>query len=155
MKVAQSCPALCDPGQNTWGSSQPWNWTQVSCITGLFFTSWATREVWEDWLFRYWDILIYCQVYFPCVTPPSSLGGVTGRGWDYLPISSLYWLLLLNCFSGFNCFCATPWTAAHQAPLSKGFSRQEYWSGLPLPSPPSIGISPVFQVFLVSLATNG
>ena len=28
-----------------------------------------------------------------------------------------------------------PWTAAHQAPLSMGFSRQEYWSGLPLPSP--------------------
>ena len=34
----------------------------------------------------------------------------------------------------------TPWTAAHQAPLSMGFSRQEYWSGLPLPSPqPTLG----------------
>ena len=31
---------------------------------------------------------------------------------------------------------ATPWTAAYQAPLSMGFSRQEYWSGVPLPSPP-------------------
>ena len=31
---------------------------------------------------------------------------------------------------------ATPWTAAHQAPPSMGFSRQEYWSGVPLPSPP-------------------
>ena len=30
---------------------------------------------------------------------------------------------------------ATPWTAAYQAPQSMGFSRQEYWSGLPLPSP--------------------
>ena len=30
---------------------------------------------------------------------------------------------------------ATPWTAAYQAPLSMGFSRQEYWSGMPLPSP--------------------
>ena len=30
---------------------------------------------------------------------------------------------------------ATTWTAAYQAPLSMGFSRQEYWSGLPLPSP--------------------
>ena len=29
----------------------------------------------------------------------------------------------------------TPWTAAHQAPPSMGFSRQEYWSGVPLPSP--------------------
>ena len=32
---------------------------------------------------------------------------------------------------------ATSWTAAHQAPPSMGFSRQEYWSGLPLPSPHS------------------
>ena len=30
---------------------------------------------------------------------------------------------------------ATPWNAAHQAPPSMGFSRQEYWSGVPLPSP--------------------
>ena len=30
--------------------------------------------------------------------------------------------------------CAAPQTAAHQAPLSLGFSRQEYWSGLPFPS---------------------
>ena len=36
-----------------------------------------------------------------------------------------------------NCVClfATLWTVAHQAPLSMGFSRQEYWSGLPFPSP--------------------
>ena len=31
---------------------------------------------------------------------------------------------------------ATPWTAAYQAPPSMGLSRQEYWSGVPLPSPP-------------------
>ena len=34
----------------------------------------------------------------------------------------------------FNTF-GTPWTVAHQAPLSAGFPRQEYWSGLPFPSP--------------------
>ena len=33
------------------------------------------------------------------------------------------------------CFLAIPWTAAYQTPLSMGFSRQEYWSGVPLPSP--------------------
>ena len=31
--------------------------------------------------------------------------------------------------------CATPWTAAYQAPPSLGFSTQEHWSGLPFPSP--------------------
>ena len=30
---------------------------------------------------------------------------------------------------------ATPWTAVYQAPSSMGFARQEYWSGVPLPSP--------------------
>ena len=42
-------------------------------------------------------------------------------------------------------FFATPWTVAHQAPPSRGFSRQEYWSGLPFPSPgdlPDPGIEP-------------
>ena len=34
----------------------------------------------------------------------------------------------------------TPWTAAYQAPLSMGFSRQEYWSGVPLPSPQNTAI---------------
>ena len=40
---------------------------------------------------------------------------------------------------------ATLWTVAHQAPQSVGFSRQEYWSGLPFPSPgdlPNPGIEP-------------
>ena len=32
---------------------------------------------------------------------------------------------------------STPWTAAYQAPPSMGFSRQEYWSGSPVPSPPN------------------
>ena len=39
-------------------------------------------------------------------------------------------------------FFATPWTAAHQAPPSMGFSRQEYWSGLPFPSPREILMAP-------------
>ena len=43
-------------------------------------------------------------------------------------------LLLLSCFSRVR-LCATPQTAAHQAPLSLGFSRQEHWSGVPFPSP--------------------
>ena len=41
--------------------------------------------------------------------------------------------------------CATPWTAAHQVPLSMEFSRQEYWNGLPFPSPGNLsnpGIKP-------------
>ena len=43
-------------------------------------------------------------------------------------------LLLLSHFSRVR-LCVTPWTAAYQASLSMGFSRQEHWSGLPFPSP--------------------
>ena len=43
-------------------------------------------------------------------------------------------LLLLSSFSRVR-LCAAPETAAHQAPPSLGFSRQEHWSGLPFPSP--------------------
>ena len=43
-------------------------------------------------------------------------------------------LLLLSHFSHVQ-LCVTPQTAAHQAPPSLGFSRQEHWSGLPFPSP--------------------
>ena len=53
-------------------------------------------------------------------------------------------LLLLSRFSHVRLF-ATPWTVAYQAPQSMGFSRQEYWSGLPFPSPgdlPNPGIEP-------------
>ena len=49
---------------------------------------------------------------------------------------------------------ATPWTAAHQAPPSMGFSRQEYWSVLPLPSPYFVLESAVYD-FSSSLTESG
>ena len=51
----------------------------------------------------------------------------------------------------------TPWTVAHQAPLSMGFSRQEYWSGLPVPSPgdlPNPGIEPESPAFQADALTS-
>ena len=55
-------------------------------------------------------------------------------------------------FSHLNCVLlfATPWTIAHQAPLSMGFSRQESWHALPCPSPGilhNLGIEPVSPVY--------
>ena len=70
MKVGQSCPTPCNPMDYTvhgilqtrileWvaipfsrGSSQPRDWTQISCVAGGFFTSWATREAQEYWMGR-------------------------------------------------------------------------------------------------------
>ena len=51
-------------------------------------------------------------------------------------------ICMLSCVQLF----ATPWTVAYQAPLPMGFSRQEYWSGLPFPSLGDLldpGIEPV------------
>ena len=53
----------------------------------------------------------------------------TSTTWEALLL-----LLLLSRFSRVQLF-ATPWTVAHKDSPSMGFSRQEYWSGLPLPSP--------------------
>ena len=78
-------------------------------------------------------------------------------------ISTLYSFLYENgnnCFvwplgweheliSSDSCYCVQlfviPWTVVHQTPLSTGFSRQEYWSGFPFPSPedlPNSGVEP-------------
>ena len=46
---------------------------------------------------------------------------------------------------------ATPWTAAYQAPPSMGFSRQEYWSGVPLPSPKIRDTKGIFHAKMVSI----
>ena len=82
VKVAQSCPALCDPTNYSppdssvhgilqarileWvaflfsrGSSQPRDWTQVSCIAGRFFTSWA-----ESRIYKIYEVYIYILFYY-------------------------------------------------------------------------------------------
>ena len=50
---------------------------------------------------------------------------------DGIPDRKKLWAGKLSCFRVF----ATPWTLTHQAPLSMGVSRQEYWSRLPYPTP--------------------
>ena len=83
-----------------------------------------------------------------CVTPqtaapqtPLSLGFSRQEQWSGVPFPSPMhesenwkWKLKVKSLSRIR-LPATPWTAAHQAPPSMGFSRLEYWSGLPLPSP--------------------
>ena len=77
----------------------------------------------------------------------------------------MLYLFSLNCFhkirkvkslSRVQLF-ATPWTIAYQAPPSIGFSRQEYWRWLPVPSPgdlPDPGIEPGFPALEVDTLTS-
>ena len=80
------------------------------------------------------------------VATPSSRGSSKPRDWTRedgkshtmqwkKPGTKIQMLLLLLSRSSRVRLFATPWTTAHQAPLPMGFSRQAYWSGLPLPSP--------------------
>ena len=72
-------------------------------------------------------------------SPPGSPvpGILQARTLEWVAISfskSWKWKVKVKLLSRVWLF-ATPWTAAYQAPPSMGFSRQEYWSGVPLPSP--------------------
>ena len=96
------------------------------------------------------------------------------KRWKWLKMSTKRWMDKLRythtmeyyiAISGLvskSCLTlATPWAVACQAPLSMGFSRQEYWSGLPFPSPRDLlnpGIksrSPVFRQILYRLSYKG
>ena len=70
-----------------------------------------------------------------CLRPPSSLTIFITAVKSELFLENMVRVFvcdhLLSCVHLF----VTPWTVGHQAPLSMGFPRQEYWSGLPCPSP--------------------
>ena len=107
---------------------------------------------------RYMLLLLSC---FSCVqlcatpetgSPPSSPvpGILQARTLEWVAISfsnAWKWKVKLKSLS---CvwLLVTPWTAAHQAPLSMGSSRQEYWSGVPLPSPRWIHGEVLYEIFL-------
>ena len=126
-------------------SSQPRDRTQVSLIVDKCFTIWATREVIALYIFAY--AAAAAKSLQSCLTlcdpidgsPPGSPvpGILQARSLEWVAISfssTWKWKVKVKSLSRVW-LLATPWTAAYQAPPSMGFARQEYWSGLPLPSP--------------------
>ena len=126
-------------------SSQPRDWTQISHIAGRFFTSWATREA-QDWSGRKQDVhhircLLFKWFRFKENKTKQNTSQLSFYFYKYIfwPLKEIWlfaivYTLVVVSLSHIQLF-ATPWTIAHQAPLSMEFSRQEYWSGLPFPSP--------------------
>ena len=80
--------------------------------------------------------MYYICIYINVARSKKMLKGKTKQDREYVMMLfiQIRGMLLLSRFSHV-CLCATPWTVAHQAPPSLGFSRQEHWSGLPFPSP--------------------
>ena len=134
-KSLQSCPTLCDPidgsppGFPIPGILQA---RTLACVAISFSNAWK-------WKVRV-KSLSRVQLSDPvdCGPPGCSVHGVLqARTLEWVAISfsnACKWKVRVKSLSRVRLF-ATPWTAAHQAPSSMGFSRQEYWSGLPLPSP--------------------
>ena len=161
-EVIQSCPTLCDPvdcsppGSSVhgilqarileWvaisfsrGSSWPRDGSQVSRIACRRFTVWTEGLCYA--------MLCYAKSLQSCPTlcdpidgslPGSPVPGILqARTLEWVGISfsnAWKWKVKVKSPSHVR-LLATPWTAAYQAPPSMGFSRQGYWSGVPLPSP--------------------
>ena len=117
------------------GSSWPGDWTWVSCIACGFFTIWATRETQDSGVdnqthFTNEALSEDGQIHFihgnmrhlPKVTLPTSSKNSQTQ-------TVCFQIVVDQSLSHIQLF-ATPWTVACQAPLSTGFFRQEYWSGL-------------------------
>ena len=111
---------------------------------GLLF--WGGRISWK--YLGTWYIILLLLSHFShvwlCATPetaahqaPPIPGILQARTMEWVAISfsnAWKWKVKVKSLSRVQ-LLATPWTAAYQAPPSTGFSRQEYWSRLPLPSP--------------------
>ena len=123
------------------GSSWCRGWTRVSYIAGIFFTIWATGKTLRLTAAAAAKSLQSCPTL--CSPVDSSPAGSPNPG--ILQVRTLEWIAVSSSnawkwkvkVKSLSCIrlLATPWTAAYQAPLSMGFSRQEYWSGVTLPSP--------------------
>ena len=123
------------------GSSWPRDWIRVSCIEGRFFTVWATREVPLRCLAA---AAAKSLQSYPTLCDPTDgspigspvPGNLLAKTLEWVAISfpkAWKWKVKVKSLSRVQLF-ETPWIAAYQAPPSMGFSRQEYWSGVPLPS---------------------
>ena len=119
------------------GSSLLRDWTcnSSAALAGRFFT---TKPCGKPHAYLIYLIFVKCL-------PDTSYYAIALNHYIY---STLY---MLSCSVVSSSLWPHGLYVAHQAPVSMGFSRQEYWSGLPLPAPgnlPDPGIKPVSPVFL-------
>ena len=122
------------------GSSWSRDWICVSCIGRQILYHWATRDAHIPAAAAAKSIQLCLTLCDPIDgSPPGSPvpGSLQARTLEWVAISfsnAWKWTVKVKSLSRVR-LPATPWTAVHQAPPSMGFSRQEYWSGVPLLSP--------------------
>ena len=119
------------------GSSQPRDQASISCIAGGFFTIEPPAAAAAAAAKSLQSCQTLCDPIY-CSPPGSPVPGILQpRTLEWVAISfpnAWKWKVKVKSLSHVW-LLASPWTAAYQAAPSMGFSRQEYWSGVPLPSP--------------------
>ena len=112
-----------------------WKWVKVKLLSHvrLSVTLWTVAYQ-ASWTMGFSKQEYWSRLPFP--SPDYGSEFPTNR--NAKPLWTYLLLLLLLCRFSRVWLCATPKTAAHQALPSLGFSRQEYWGGLPFPSPEHI-----------------
>ena len=133
-KLLQSCPALCDLID---GSPQG---SSVPGILQARTLEWVAISFSNAWKWKVKEVTQSCPTLsnpMDCSLPGSPVPGILqARALEWVAISfsnAWKWKVKVKSLSRVRLF-VTPWTAAYQTPPSMGFSRQEYWSGVPLPS---------------------
>ena len=154
-KSLQSCLTLCDPIDGSLPGSP------VPGILQARTLDWVTISFSNAWKWKVKVKLLSCvrllaTPWTSAYQAPLSMGFSRQEYWSGVPLPSpantythhlfmiMSWRSEVKLFSRVQLF-ATPWTVAYQAPQSMEFFRQEYWSGLPFPSPGDLsnpGIEP-------------
>ena len=128
-----------------WGRARK-SWNLQASFAYIYHHTWSCKAFWRI----KWSCSVVSDSLQPvdCSPPGSSVHGILQARileWVAISFSNAWkWKGKVKSLSHVRLF-ATPWTVACHAPPSMGFSRQEYWSGLPLPSPgdlPDPGIEP-------------
>ena len=135
LEPSQPCVFICGrslPGSSSLTRPLGVSWAQVSWIMFAAYTATAAAKSLQS-------CLTLCDPIDG--SPPGSPvpGILQARTLEWVAISfsnAWTWKVKVKSLSRLR-LLATPWTAAHQAPPSMGLSRQEYWSGVPLPCPAS------------------
>ena len=144
-KSLQSCPTLCDPIDGSPpGSSVP-GILQARTLEWVAI-SYSSTWKWKVKVKSLSRVRLLATPWTAAYPAPPSMGFSRQEYWSRVPLPSpciciflhfkLYICSVVFCvLSSFSCvwLFATLWTVAHQAPLSMGFFRQEYWNGLQCP----------------------
>ena len=114
-----------EPCHHDHAEASLWHTGGVCTVIGAVRSGWGNvrpgTRVWKSWVGWGYMVNMYTEI----------------KGWALG--TSVFWQSKLKRMSVWSLspvwLFVTPWVAAHQDPLSVGFSRQEYWSGLPFPAP--------------------